>query len=207
MPAVRSLTTEEVKEMMNTRAFHSIGNYRRNCAILMMQLTMGPRIHELLLLKVGDVLDRNGKMKNSVYFRKTKNAVPRSVAMSPVLPPYLLAWFREMEAQGLLVADVPIFIGSYSTRALSRAQVYNIYTAAMKELELEGIGTHSPRKTWAVACYNLLCDERSKGARVEPLLELQRLGGWKKVDSVMHYLNSVSHWGKFVQSNLFLELK
>jgi hypothetical protein len=79
--------------------------------------------------------------------------------------------------------------------------------AARRELAIEGIGTHSPRKTWAAACYNILSDERANGARVEPLIELQRLGGWKKVDSVVHYLNSVSHWGRFVQSRIFGELK
>jgi hypothetical protein len=42
--------------MMKTKAFRS-GSYRRNCAIFMSQITLGPRIHELLLLTVGDVID------------------------------------------------------------------------------------------------------------------------------------------------------
>jgi integrase len=207
MAAVRPLTTEEVKKMLQTRAFHTMGNYSRNCAILVMQTTMGPRIHELLRLTVGDVVDRNGTLRESVYFRKTKNSAPRRVYMPSALPPYLIAWLRELEKKGMLISEIPLFVGAYSVKAISRQQVYKIYAAARRELAIEGIGTHSPRKTWAAACYNILSDERANGARVEPLIELQRLGGWKKVDSVIHYLNSVSHWGRFVQSRIFGELK
>ena len=205
MAAARPLSPDEVKKMMQTRAFHTMGSFKRNCALLIMQVTLGPRIHELLALTVGDVIERNGKMRDYVYFRKTKDDSPRAVDMTAATVKYLLPHLAELEEQGLLVKGMPLFPARAALRSISRQQVYRIYTAAARECGLERISTHSPRKAWAVSCYNLLCDERAKGRRVEPLMETQKLGGWKKVDSVTHYLASTSHWGKYVQSQIFKE--
>lgn len=203
MAAARALTIEEVKEMIQTRAFRTMGPYARNAAMLVLQFGCGPRINELLALTVGNLIDRNGRLKSCVSFGSSKHSNAREVVIPPPVMPFLVQWMAELEGMGLLFREMPLFPARASLKPLSRKQAYKIYSAAAKELDLKNVSTHSPRKSWAISCYRILSDQRAAGGRVEPLLETQKLGGWKKVDSVMHYLSSNSHWGKFVQANMF----
>ncbi len=204
MPVVLPLERSHVECVLKSRAFSSIGEPKRNRALFVMQLCLGPRIHELLFLLCGDVLYRDGSLRQSIYFRKTKTAEPREIeACNPLIGRYLRPWILRLSQLGQLHADLPLFPGRVPGRSLTRQQVYYLYTAAFRELGLRRFGTHSPRKTWATQTYCYWLDQQRKGRNVDPLLKVKELGGWKSLESCAHYLGFGRIDGAESQVNLY----
>ena len=200
---VNPIPADKIQDILNTRAFALIGEARRNRALLVMQLCLGPRIHELLALTVGSVVDAGGELRAKVHFGKTKTGVPRDVDMNnPLLLNHLWAWIERLDQLKMLIADQPLFPGRVRS-TLSRSQVYRIYRAAFAELGLKHLGTHSARKTWACATYDFWLGEQAKGRHVDPLVMTQKLGGWKSLESCARYLGFEEWMGRESQFNLY----
>ncbi len=203
---VNPIPQQHIAALINSRAFFSIGEAKRNRALFVMQICLGPRIHELLNLTVGSVLSKRGELKRKIHFGKTKTGVPRDIdANNPLLIHHLWEWITRLNEIHLLAAEMPLFLSGKPgpPKALSRAQVYRIYTAAFKELRLTNLGTHSPRKTWACATYDFWLKEQSRGRHVDPLVMTQKLGGWKSLESCARYLGFEEWMGRESQYNLY----
>lgn len=191
MAGMLPFSDDEVVAMINSRAFVRIGDWpERNRTIFVVQLCLGPRISELLRLNIGDVVNVHGKIRNEIILKKTKNGEPRTVkAINPLLFQFLPPWLSVLNSAGYFTADSPLIPGRGKVKALSERQVQNIYQAAIDELKLDGKhSTHSCRKTWACQTYDWLCDEMRKGANIEPLDELAKIGGWKTIEAARRYI-------------------
>lgn len=202
MAATTPLERQEVVKMLHSRAFASIGEAKRNRAIFAMQLTLGPRIHEILALNVSDVVFSHGELKPSVYFHKTKTGVPREIdANNPIYSLYLYAWVYRLDELGMLCGHNPLFPGTRGR--LSRQQVYHVYRSAANEIGVHNCGTHSARKTWAVNTYDYWAKERAKGRHIDPLVMVQRLGGWTSLEACARYLGFETRMGRESQFHLY----
>lgn len=206
MACVSPISSADLKRILASRAFARVGEPKRNRAIFAMQLCLGPRIHELLALRCGDVLYSTGALRPTIYFRKTKTAVPRRIeANNPLLIRYLQPWIFRLDQLGILHAGTWLFPGRSWDKPLTRQQVYAIYKAAYRELGLVRLGTHSPRKTWAVATYDYWLRQQRAGRPVDPLVMTQRIGGWKSLESCSRYLGFTRRDGAESQFHLYQE--
>ncbi len=190
MAGVRQYTEEQALAVLQSKAFRRIGEPKRNRAVFVVQLCLGPRINEALRLRVGDVIDKNGRIKPEVVFLKTKNGHSRTVkVLNPLLFDFLPPWLERLAELGYSTAGDPLFPGFGRAEALSDRQVRKIYQAAHDEIKLKDrFSTHSPRKTWACQVFDWLCAELRRGANIEPLDELARLGGWETVEAARRYI-------------------
>ena len=128
MACVSPISSTDLKRILASRAFSRVGEPKRNRAIFAMQLCLGPRIHELLALRCGDVLYSTGALRPTIYFRKTKTAVPRRIeANNPLLIRYLQPWIFRLDQLGILHANTWLFPGRSWDKPLTRQQVYAIY--------------------------------------------------------------------------------
>lgn len=186
MSEVYGYTPEEARAVLASKAFR-----RRDPAmaraLFALQLGTGARVHEALALKCGDVFERGIRVKPRVWYKKTKNGERRAVDLPPELIPYLAKWGDMLAFRGLLLRELPLFV-SPGGRPISRFAVYRLYQAAHKELKLEHRGTHSARKAWATAMYDYWAARRASGEGVDPLVMVQRLGGWKDINSCARYI-------------------
>ena len=105
---VRPYRIEEFQAVLDINSF-SAGEKERNRLVFAMQATMGPRIHEALALKCGDVWDAQFRLKKFIWFKKTKNGSPRAIEIPSDLNPFFYAWQKILIERGLFLKDVPIF--------------------------------------------------------------------------------------------------
>lgn len=200
MSEVYGYTPEEARAVLASRAFR-----RRDPAlaraIFALQLGTGARVHEALALKCGDVFDRGMVVKPRIWFKKTKQGQPRDVDLPPELVPYLARWGQLLARRGMLLRSLPLFTRS-NGKPFSRYCVYRLYQSANRELGLKHRGTHSARKAWAMAQYEYWTNRRNAGEPVDPLVMVQKLGGWKRLDSCARYIGIHRFDAKESQSHI-----
>lgn len=183
---VRPYRVEEFQAVLDSNAFAS-GDKERNRLVFAMQATMGPRIHEALALKCGDIWDSQYKLKKRIWFKKTKNGSPRAIEIPAELNPFFYAWQKILIERGLFLSDVPLFCRK-NGKAVSRYHVYRLYQKAHRELKLSELGTHSARKTWATNTHAFWTEQMRKGMNIDPLAMTAKLGGWKDINSCSRYI-------------------
>lgn len=186
MSEVYGYTPEEARAVLDSRAFRRRGAAMAR-AVLALQLGTGARVHEVLALRCGDVFEKNLVVKPRIWYKKTKNGERRAVDLPPELVSYLAAWGAELARRGMLLRPLPLFTRP-DGRKLSRFAVYRMYQAAHRELDLKNRGTHSARKAWATAMYDYWAARRAAGEGVDPLVIVQKLGGWKDINSCARYI-------------------
>ncbi|MDR1508809.1 MAG: tyrosine-type recombinase/integrase [Synergistaceae bacterium] len=127
------------------------GKGGRDRLLFIMGINTALRISDLLSLTVGDVMDNEGHISNTVELkekktRKTKR-FPLNESVRSALSDYLT------ERQGCNRSE-PLF-PSQKGGTLGRGHAWRIINAAGKSVGLENIGTHSLRKTFAYHVYKM----------------------------------------------------
>ena len=186
-------TDDEIISIIKSKSFSKIGDWpARNKALFVVQLCLGPRINEMLQLTIGDVINKNGAIKREIVLQGniTKTGKTRIIkAINPLLFHFLPPWLKILNNSGYMTATSPLFPGRGRTKHLSDRQVRYIYQAAINECNIgERHSTHSCRKTWACQTYDWLCDEMRKGANIDPLGELTKIGGWETETAARKYI-------------------
>ena len=188
---------EDIERILFSNAFEKYPS--RNRALFIVQLCLGPRIQEMLDLTIGDVVDSHGQIKSEITFTKTKTGDPRTLkVINKLIFHFLPDWLECLRIQGFMHESSPLFPGRSKIKSLSVRRVRYIYQEAIDEITPENEdllrfrekhSTHSCRKTWACQTFDWLCEEREKGAKIEPLAELKELGGWATIDNAAKYIN------------------
>jgi len=189
MAGMKPYTEEQALMVLYSRSFDA-GEHKRNQALFVVQLCLGPRINEELRLTIGDVVDQWGRLRDRVTFRHTKNGKNRTVkVLNELIYRFLPPWLERLAVLGYTLGSDPLFPGQGRAAAVSDRQVRYIYQAANEEIGLtDGYSTHSCRKTWACQTYDWLCAELRRGANIDPLSELAILGGWETVEAARRYI-------------------
>jgi len=167
----------------------------RNRAMVLLGLTTGARISELLALNVYDVLDDAGEFRADIVFRKRHRKRKQESRRQPlyaVAREALEPWLSELRHRGGVWRWTPLF-ATRSLKRMSRGEAYKALRAGMERagLALACMGTHTMRKTFARAALNDLIQRRANGEAVEPLLELQRLLGHRDISSTISYTETL----------------
>ncbi len=121
----------------------------RDHCLFVLGINSALRISDLLKFKIEDVIEKNGKVKESISLRETKTDKLKNFALSKNAK---LAINLYLESRKYKLKE-PLFL-SRKGGAITRVQAYRIINAAAKEIGLkEKIGTHTLRKTFGFHAY------------------------------------------------------
>lgn len=126
----------------------------RNRAIIELLFTLTLRVSDLLSLKVKDVIDKDGNIREEVYITEQKNDNFKGVKIKNKPENALRDWLDVAS----LDRDDFIFPSPYVDGHISRQQIDNIIKGKLSEVEFEfddnkTIASHSGRKTIARKLY------------------------------------------------------
>lgn len=166
----KSLTDREILALLQNLS-------HRDATIFQLGLKTGFRITELLSIKIADLFEHNGAMKDILSIaprfmkgKKRGRSAPLGVETQYILKNYL--------------SDLPkgqTFLFESHRGQLSRSQAWRGIKAAAKEAGLTGkIATHSGRKSLAMRAYK---------ASGKDLVLVQKILGHASIQSTMSYLS------------------
>lgn len=168
-------STNQIKTLL------SVLKSNRDKALLVIGITTGLRISELLSLKIEDVFSK-GKIHDYIYIKKANtkgktNGINKKI--DPIAKKYLQVYLK---SRASLAAERPLWL-SQKGQTLDRRSVWRIINTASKSAGLSGkIGTHSMRKTHAKQAF-----VKSKGS----VLHVKEALNHKSIDSTLSYLQSI----------------
>jgi len=115
----------------------------RDYLMFMFGIYTGLRISDILKFRVRDV-----KGKDAVYIREEKTGKEKKFPINRELKPIIEEYIAGKRDYEFLFKSP-----KYPNKAISRQQAYNILSAAAKVFGLDGIGTHTLRKTFGYHMY------------------------------------------------------
>jgi len=138
---------EPIRDPEAVKRFKEVARRRgiRDYALIMFGLNTALRINEILSLRVKDVYDERGRVRNEVQVRMKKVKKMKIVSINRALKEVLKKYKEHL---GDVDPNRPLFM-SQNGNVLSRVQAWRIVKACQKAAGVENnLGTHSLRKTW-----------------------------------------------------------
>lgn len=181
MKGARPLTATEIRSV--SKQFD--GKFEiRNRSLLMLGISVGGRISELLALKIGDVWQNDRPVADLLFRRETVKG-KESSRMVPVnrdgqnAIADLVAWHKAK--YGSVDHDRPLFASRKQSgmKPISRGQAHKVLETAFNSADLNGkLATHSLRKTFAQRIYDVTGD----------IFAVKELLGHKSVETTRLYI-------------------
>lgn len=122
---------------------------KRNELLFTLGINSALRVSDLLGLKVADVLDEKGKLKEAVSLNESKTGKSKLFPLNDSAKKAIKEYVDEARPE----YDAPLFPSRKGGKAISRVQAWEILSNAAKEVGLEHIGTHTLRKTFGYHVY------------------------------------------------------
>jgi len=135
----------------------------RNYLLFVMGINTALRISDLLSIKIGDVIDKKGNIKDYLFIKEQKTGRTAKIYLNELVKQALEKYFESMKA---IDPDSYLFKSERSNKPLERVRVWVMIQDWVKEAGLEGerYGTHSLRKTWGYQA-------RKQGVSIEQISE------------------------------------
>ena len=191
MRGSRPLSGEEVTRV---RDAFSGKLARRNMALFLLGANTGFRVSELLSLRLGDVMEEDGTIKDrlTVSRRNMKGKKSsRNVALNPHGQKGMVPWLLELGEREVVHKDDFLFFSGRDTgRAIGRSQAWRVLTRTYKACGLKGkLGTHAMRKTFANNIYNHLLSRVAAGEAIDAFRATSKALGHADIKSTDQYLS------------------
>ena len=146
-----------VEPIRNMRVIQAIknglkgGEKWRDLTLFVCGLNFALRVSDLLRLRVSDVREADGSVKESFTLREKKTNKEKVVTINRGAREALEVYFHHVR----LEQDAPLFVNPLTGRSLHRTQVYRLlnqwcWDAGLKNV---AIGTHSFRKSFGYAAF------------------------------------------------------
>ncbi|CVK21653.1 site-specific integrase [Sporomusa sphaeroides] len=137
----------------------------RDYCLFTLGINSGLRISDLLFLKISDVLNNTGKIRERITIRERKTNKTKNFPIADIAQKAILEYLKTRTYQ----IDEPLFISrkkNKGIRALQRDQAYKIINNAARAVGIrEKIGTHTLRKTFGYHAFK-------KGITIEVIQKL-----------------------------------
>lgn len=177
MKQAKLLTSEEQKRLKAVIDAHRYS--RRNHAIFALSFLAGLRACEIAALKVGDVFEANGQVRDTIFLEadqtkgKEANMVLVSKRLSKTLSDYAVSYPRHTGNR-----DAPLFF-SAKRGGFSAQTIVNLFARFYSLAGIKGASSHSGRRQF-------LTELADKGinARV-----IQALARHKHLNTTMRYID------------------
>ena len=122
---------------------------KRNELLFTLGINSALRVSDLLGLKVADVLDEKGKLKEAVSLNERKTGKSKLFPLNDSAKKAIKEYVDETKPE----YDSPLFPSRKGGKAISRVQAWEILSNAAEEVGLEHVGTHTLRKTFGYHVY------------------------------------------------------
>lgn len=191
MRGSRPLTAEEAAQL---KVLFSGKMATRNLALFLLGANTGFRITELLSLRLGDVLEDDGRIKTRIMvsrrFMKGKRS-SRNVYLNEFARKGLRPWLVVLREGCVIHRDDFVFRSyGHGNKAIGRVQAWKIMTKVYKAAGLTGkLGTHAMRKTFANNIYQQLLNRVAGGEAIDAFRAVSKALGHSDIKSTDQYLS------------------
>ncbi|EKN70680.1 site-specific recombinase, phage integrase family protein [Neobacillus bataviensis LMG 21833] len=144
---------EYVEALRDIKQINSIKKYlkkqsERDYVLFIFGINTGLKITEMLEIKVGDVIENEGRMKNFYLFPHKE--IMKEVYLNHKVKQAILHYVQQQQ----LITEDYLFKSSKTDKPITRQQAYRIIHHAAESVGIEGkIGTNSMRKTFGFHAY------------------------------------------------------
>lgn len=142
---------QPIREIRKIEAMKKIlrADSKRNELLFTLGINSALRVSDLLGLKVADVLDEKGKLKEAVSLNERKTGKSKLFPLNDSAKKAIKEYVDETKPE----YDSPLFPSRKGGKAISRVQAWEILSNAAEEVGLEHVGTHTLRKTFGYHIY------------------------------------------------------
>ena len=139
------------------------GNNPRNYLLFVAGVNLALRISDLLSLRVKDILDKQGNIKEFIHLKEKKTKRQVKIKLNNTVKE-ALNYF--LDKARITDPEQYLFKSERGNRALDRIRAWGLIQKWTKEVGLEGeqFGTHTLRKTWGYQA-------RKQGVSIEKINE------------------------------------
>lgn len=122
-------------------------HHPRDYLLFVMGINTALRIGDLLALKVGDLLDERGEVRQFLHVRERKTGKAKRVKLNQPVQEALQFYFGKVPATN---PDLPLFASYRGEKPLDRTQVWRLIRrwCAAVGLTQGRFGAHTLRKSW-----------------------------------------------------------
>jgi integrase/recombinase XerD len=175
MKQAKTLTPQEMRQALGQAALSR--HAQRDKAMLLLTHLSGMRVGEVAALRVGDVLDADGGVRNEVRLQahQTKGHVGRTVFISERLQRELALYARTLRPKD---AAGPFFATQKRT-GFSANSLTQHFLVLYKRAGLEGASSHSGRRTFIT----------SLAAQGVSVRVLAALAGHRSIQTTQRYID------------------
>lgn len=144
MPIKNRAQVESMKKLLR-------GQNLRDYSLFVLGVNSGLRVSDIVALRVGDVLDVKGRIKNRIKIKEKKTGKTKDFPVAASAAKALVEYLTTRPNAG---PDEPLFLSRQKGRAITRHTVWETLSAAAKAVGItDPIGSHSMRKTMAFHIY------------------------------------------------------
>jgi len=122
----------------------------RNFVLFTLGINSGLRISDLLPLKISDITDEKGKIRDRISLREKKTGKAKAFPIGETTKKALKEYLFSLNYQ----SDRPLFPSRKGNGPLTRQQAYRLLNEAARTIGImDEIGTHTLRKTFGYHAY------------------------------------------------------
>ena len=122
----------------------------RDYLLFVLGINSGLRVSDLLALKVSDVMDDSGNIKDRISMREKKTGKSKDFPIGKNARKAIKEYMGTVETE----SELPLFQSKKGNGAITRVQAYRILNEAARTVGIkEKIGTHTLRKTFGYHAY------------------------------------------------------
>lgn len=122
-------------------------NGTRDYLLFLFGINVGLRISDIIKLRVQDVMDYTGKIKEHIEIKEKKTKKIKRFKINQLLAEELYQYVRNLNSMDY------IFKSRNGNRHITRERAYIILNKAAESIGLQNIGTHTLRKTFGYHFY------------------------------------------------------
>ncbi len=123
---------------------------KRDALLFALSINSGLKVSEILQLKIKDILDDQKNIRHSISFYNEQTKKQKWFAVNKELEQALSAYLQERKyAKG----DEPLLKSQKGSGPITRQHAWYVLNKAAKEAGLDGISSHTLRKTWGYQVY------------------------------------------------------
>lgn len=190
MSKCRPLTEDEITRI----AGQFSGRYRaRNLALFMLGLTTGFRIGELLATVIGDVVDRDGNIREVLHIsaqRMKGKKKGREVVLGESVRHMLGKWTQVLAGAGFRAGNEYLFC-TMAGKKITYYEYWSIVKKAARKagVSQHGVATHSMRKSFARNVWRDAKTREHSGHDIDAWSVLKDALGHASIQSTQHYMD------------------
>ena len=122
----------------------------RDYLLFVLGINSGLRVSDLLALKVSDVMDDRGNVRDRISMREKKTGKSKDFPIGKNARKAIQEYMETVETE----SELPLFQSKKGNGAITRVQAYRILNEAARTVGIkEKIGTHTLRKTFGYHAY------------------------------------------------------